>query len=563
MNFKILANTFLLICLVLSSYAIFNLRQSKTNKVELISDNLSWENVPGVERKDNDLYISPVNLQISHNDSSLPQANPSVNIVDSPLIVSGDFLIEAKISDLEGAASIQLYGQLPVIFDEWRYERKSVRIEVTSSKIKIEIWDGTATNSIDQRTANILVNKTALISIAHKKGVVVVSVNNIVVASMPDHSVFSDKNVWFGLSSSSTEIGWKLNSLYAFGLNDSRVELKNNDSFRDLTIAQKDSLREISTNNKRKIPIGVAVSSFPLFSDKKYADIALQQFNMITPENELKFQFIHPAKDKYTFDYGDAMVEVAKANKMQVHGHMLIAHKSNPEWVEKSPETERKQILTDHVSQVVGHYKGKVSQWDVVNEPMSDDDLDYIGPNQGLRKQLWFEAMGEEYIDTAFRTARMADPSAKLFLNEYGIGKDGIRWDGLVKLLQRLQARGVPIDGVGFESHVYHAKDNVDPEVLKRHIQILANMGLVSRISENDVLGDDPELQAKQYSDILQVCLEEASCASYGTWGVSDLYGSTTASDRYPVVLGDSLLWDENYMPKPALTTLQDTLKRY
>ena len=563
LNFRVAANTVLIIGLIFSTTALISIKESITNKINLLSDNQSWEYAPGVERKDNGLFIKPVSLQISHNDSSLPQANPSVNVFDSPLLVNGDFLVETEISDLEGTASIQLYGQVPVIFDEWRYERKSVRIEVTASKIKTQIWDATAMNSIDERTADTLVDKSALISVTHQKNTVTVSVNNRVVSSMPDHSIFSDNKVWFGFMSSPEAKGWTLNSLHAFGLNDSIVELQSNDLFKNSVNVPKDSLREISTNNKRKIPIGVAVSGFPLFTDEQYSNIARQQFSMMTPENEMKFQFIHPEKNKYTFDYADAMIKVAKANKMQVHGHMLIAHKSNPVWVEKSDKSERMQILTDHVKNVVEHYKGQVAQWDVINEPMSDDDQDYSNKNLGLRQQLWFDAMGEQYIDQAFITAHKADPKAKLFLNEYGIGKDTPRWDGLFALVQRLKARGVPIDGVGFESHVYHAKDSVDPDALRRHIRQLADIGIVSRISENDVLGDNLELQTQQYTGILKVCLEEPSCTSYGVWGISDLYGSTASSDRYPPVFGDSLIWDKEFKPKPVLNSLQSILKKY
>ena len=111
---------------------------------------------------------------------------------------------------------------------------------------------------------------------------------------------------------------------------------------------------------------------------------------------------------------------------------------------------------------------------------------------------------------------------------------------------------------------MYHEPaDTIDPAALKRHMQILASMGLVSRISEIDVLGDEPEFQAKQYSDVLAVCMNEPTCTSYGVWGISDLYGSTVLSDRYPINLGDSLLWDENFKPKPAVDSLKSVLKQH
>jgi endo-1,4-beta-xylanase len=283
----------------------------------------------------------------------------------------------------------------------------------------------------------------------------------------------------------------------------------------------------------------------------------------MTPENSLKPQFVHPQKDLYLFQDSDTLVEAAQNNKMTVHGHALVMGKANPEWMQKAPNIERKQVMTDHIAAVVGHYKGKIAEWDVVNEPLSEDDIDYSPEQMGMRKQMWFDAMGEEYIDTAFRAARSADPGAKLYLNDFGIEKDGKRWDALLALILRLQSRGVPINGVGFESHVYHAPaDTIDPTVLRQHIQSLAALGIVSRISEIDVLGDDPAYQATQYADVLRVCIAEPTCTSYGVWGITDLYGSTTLADRYPIRYGDSLLWDTEYTPKPVLQSLQRVLSQ-
>lgn len=161
----------------------------------------------------------------------------------------------------------------------------------------------------------------------------------------------------------------------------------------------------------------------------------------------------------------------------------------------------------------------------------------------------------------AFATAHKADPFAKLYLNEYGIENDGQRWDAFLGLIKRLKERGVPIDGVGFEAHVYGDGDYINFSQLQKHMEILARLGLLVRISEIDVTGDDPVEQINQYVSVLDVCLREKNCTSYTTWGVTDLYGSTTRSDRYPLVFGTSLLWDKDMKAKPAMDALQKKLK--
>jgi len=377
---------------------------------------------------------------------------------------------------------------------------------------------------------------------------------------MPNHDIFTEGTVWFGADAKADTEGWTLTSLTARGQNKDTVELEEAYSIARAP-SNPNSLRRLSEKNSRNIPIGAAVSVGPLFTDKQYNEIVLSQFSMMTPENSFKPQVIHPLKDLYLFTDTDSLVEAAQNNTMLVHGHALVMGKANPEWMQKTPESERKKVMIDHISTIVSRYRGKVIQWDVVNEPMSEDGIDYKDGRPGLRKHMWLDAMGEEYIDIAYKAARAADPKAKLYLNDFGLERDGERWDAFLNLVKRLQSRGVPIDGVGFEAHVYHSPaDDIDPVVLKRHIQTLAAMGLESRISEIDVLDEDPAFQAQQYADILQVCLSEPTCTSYGIWGVTDLYGSTTLSDRYPIVLGGSLLWDENYAPKPALNSLLEVL---
>lgn len=529
-------------------------------EIDLLT-NQNWSNLPGTKITEKGLQVSPLNLQISHNDGSEPQPNPPANVRGPHLQVHGGFAVESIISRVDQQASLLLYGQVPIVYDTWRQERGSVRIDIMSNVVVMKVWDGSSSTSIDERTEKISLKDENNVSISHKNGQLALMIDGTTIASMPDHGVFRSGNIWFGLDAKPGTNGWKLDSLRAKAVGKSAINVAVTPSYR--SAPQADSLKSLSSANTRKVPIGTAVSSYPFFTDDRYRKLILGHFSMMTIENDMKFQFLQPVKGIYSYENADSLVEVATANDIKVHGHMLIAHKSNPQWVEESRKEDRKQIMVDHITNVMSHYRGKLSQWDVINEPMSDDETDYANQNLGLRQQVWFDAIGEDYIDIAFRSARAADPSAKLFINEYGIGKDGQRWEGLLALVKRMQARGVPIDGVGFESHVYHAKDSIDPQVLKNHIQILASLGLQSRISENDVLGDDPDVQASQYSSILRVCLEEPSCTSYGIWGVSDLYGSTITSDRYPPVLGDSLVWDEDFKPKPALSALQATLRNF
>ena len=524
-------------------------------------DKDDWSHFAGAKKTAQGIHIIANNRVITHRDTSSATPNPLVNVRGLHLKVSGDFQIDIGMSGVDNGATFQLYGEVPVIYDEWRQEKGSVRLVVMPSSISIKVWDGTSPSSVDERLFKVSIKNDIKVSVIHIKNNIAVKINNKLLGIMPDHNIFSKGTVWFGADANIGTNGWTLKSLQARGQGKGRVEIVQPPSGAEAH-NQPDSLRNLASANTRHLRMGAAVSVYPLFTDEQYRKTAIQQFNMMTPENSMKPQFVHPAKNLYTFQDADSVVELALKNQISVHGHSLVMGKANPQWMQQTPKNMRQQVMTDHINTVVSHFKGRVAEWDVVNEPLSEDDIDYTNGKMGLRSHMWSDAMGETYIDVAFRAAHAADPAAKLYLNEFGLEKDGKRWDAMINLLQRLKARGVPIDGVGFEAHVYHEPDFINPEVLKRHIQILAELGYASRISEIDVLGDNPVTQASQYADVLKVCLSEPTCTSFTTWGVSDLYGSTTLSDRYPVKLGDSLLWGADYKPKPAFSRLQDILKQ-
>lgn len=541
-------------------FALIIINRPSTNKIDWLAQS-NWSYFTGAKVTDNGIEIFPTGRVINHSDTSTAQPNPPINIRGSHLKTTGNFQIDFAVSGVDNEASVNFYGQVPVIYDEWRQERSSIRFEIKNDELKVRIWDGTAANSIDERTYSLDLENEAEFGLVHRDDSFVIRANGRSLGTLPTHNVFADGTVWFGADAKEDTQGWKLTKLSARGINNDSVEILDAVNIENRP-SKPDSLRSLSEQNSRNIPIGAAISIIPLLTDKQYNEIALGEFSMMTPENSFKPQFIQPLKDVYTFNDTDTLVEAAENNNMIVHGHSLVMGKATPEWMQKTPENERRKVMVDHINTVVSRYKGRVAQWDIVNEPMSENAIEYKEGRPGLRNHMWSDAMGEEYIDIAYKTARKADPEAKLFLNDFGLEKDGERWDAFLALVKRLKTRGVPIDGVGFEAHVYHTPaDEIDPVVLKSHIKILASLGLESRISEIDVLGDDPNFQAKQYSEVLRVCLSEPTCTSYGIWGITDLYGSTTLSDRYPVVLGDSLIWDESYIAKPALLSLQAELK--
>jgi endo-1,4-beta-xylanase len=169
------------------------------------------------------------------------------------------------------------------------------------------------------------------------------------------------------------------------------------------------------------------------------------QFNAVTPENIMKAEVIHPQWDKYNFEMGDKLVAYAQKNNIKVNAHTLIWHSQLPAFVRGIKDADSiKQFFTNHINTVAAHYDGKVFSWDVVNEALEEDG--------SLRKSVFLQKLGEDYIVEAFRLAQKASPHSELYYNDYNIEQPRKR-AGAIALIKKIQAAGVRIDGVGIQGH--------------------------------------------------------------------------------------------------------------
>jgi len=276
-----------------------------------------------------------------------------------------------------------------------------------------------------------------------------------------------------------------------------------------------------------------------------YESIAATEFGVLTPESSMKWIAINPLPGRFEFADMDNLISFARVNDMQVRGHPLVWHRSLPDWVEQTNAAEREIHMREYITRVMDRYSDAVGHWDVVNEPMEDDG--------SLRDSLWLKAMGERYIDVAFAQARELDPTSVLVLNEYDIGFAGPKFDGLLSLLDRLSAREVPLDAVGFQLHVFSSFDQYDE--LAANMAAIAARGLDIHVTELDVAivnGDSEQTQASVYAGVVDTCMAQPRCTVLQTWGFTDRYSFRT--NQTPLYL------DRDYAIKPAYRALQEAL---
>lgn len=521
-----------------------------------------WAHFAGGKPTRAGVRVTHLDRRITRQDGTGGQPNPPVNLRGPHMVFRGDVRIEASLRRTDDTdAYLHLYGETPVIYDEWRYERRGVRIGVVGGRLRIDRWDGDSDRPAVTRTLGGGLGREVRLALEVRGSRLVVEADGRVVGTVPARDVFGRGRIWFGADAGARGKGWTLSDLHAQSLGRGRMSVVDAPGLR--VPRSTDAMRDLAAGLPRPIHMGTALATGPLLTDSAYRRTAGEEFSMLTPENDFKPQFVQPRRGVFAFAEGDTLVDFAKANKMKVHAHTLVWFEALPAWMRaEMTHEQRRRVMAEHIRAVAGHFRGKVAEWDVVNEPMSDEDEDYSTGNRGVRPQLWFEAMGEQYIDIAFRTAREADPHAVLYLNEYGVEEDGPRWDALYALLIRLKKRGVPIDGVGFQDHEYAVGDRTDPEVFRRKVRALAGLGLKARVSEADVLVDEDEedVQARQLAGKLAVCSEEPNCTSFSTWGFTDRYGSTADLRHYPPSPGNALPWDTTYEAKPAYWALRDVL---
>jgi len=307
------------------------------------------------------------------------------------------------------------------------------------------------------------------------------------------------------------------------------------------------------------ILLGAAVSMDALQHDAAYARTLAHEFDVVTPENVMKFDALHPEKDTYTFAQADALVAFARAHDMQIRGHNLVWHRALPAWIEKGSFTRDQllAIMKEHIFTVVAHCRGQVNIWDVVNEAVGDDGK--------MRNTLWYREIGPDYLDWAFRWAHEANPQAHLFYNDYAAEGLNPKSNAIYTLVKSMLQRGIPLYGVGLQMHTSILNAPVEQDVIA-NMQRLAALGLKVQITEMDVqiqgatrpMAQRLAVQAQTYHDMLNVCLVVKACEAFVMWGFTDRYTWVTSATGHPDA---PLIFDTSYHAKPAYAALLQELR--
>jgi endo-1,4-beta-xylanase len=331
------------------------------------------------------------------------------------------------------------------------------------------------------------------------------------------------------------------------------------------------SLKEIFKND---FLIGTALNARQIDEkDPRAAELIVQQFDAATPENVMKAEVIHPQWDKYNFDLADKLVVYGQKNNIKINAHTLIWHSQLPAFMRHMQDADSvRQYFTNHITTLASRYDGKVYSWDVVNEALNEDGT--------MRKSIFEEKLGDDYVVEAFRLAQKAAPNTELYYNDYNIEQPKKR-AGAIALVKKIQAAGVRIDGIGIQGH--WRANNIPLKDIQESIIEFSKLGIKVMFTEFDlsvlpnpwdVQGADvnqrsasnpamnpypnglpdsaQQVLTKGYEDLFNLFLKYKNKIGRITfWGVND---GQSWLNNWPIRgrTNYPLLFDREFKPKPA-----------
>jgi endo-1,4-beta-xylanase len=284
---------------------------------------------------------------------------------------------------------------------------------------------------------------------------------------------------------------------------------------------------------------GAAVAAFKL-GDSQYTTILNREFNSITAENEMKWDATERSRNNFTFGSADQIANHARSQGKQLRGHTLVWHSQLPDWVKAIRDANTlRSVMNNHINTLAGRYRGQIHSWDVVNEAFDD------GGGGQLRSSVFRDVLGTGFIEEAFRTARTADPAAKLCYNDYSIEDwNSAKTQGVYRLVRDFKSRGVPIDCVGLQAHF----GGGPPGNFQTTLSSFAALGVDVQLTELDIAQAPPN----SYANTVQACLNVPRCTGITTWGVRD--SDSWRGSENP------LLFDRSGNKKPAYNSVLTAL---
>ena len=315
-----------------------------------------------------------------------------------------------------------------------------------------------------------------------------------------------------------------------------------------------------------------ASSSWEIFNEPDYGALIAREARILVTDKALKFDYIRPSEDRYSFEEADALLGFAQKHGMLLRGHTLIWNDNPPRWLKGKSKAQLEYIFDAHIEHVGQRYAGKLQSWDVVNEPFWPGDR----KPRGFRAGPWYEAMGETYVERAFKRLGRVDPISLFTLNEAQTERDdelgrSIR-AGMLPLIDRLLDAGVRLNAIGLQAHL-KPQDAFDIDAFLRFLDEIARRRLDIYLSEFDV--DDISFPAETgardaavaafATRFLGPVLQNKAVKALITWHLSDRHTwyrePSVVKFRRTTLPSRPLPFDDQFKEKPLAQAIRQALE--
>lgn len=505
-----------------------------------------WTYVPGVSEVDGELRVARTGLATLLTSPEDQKTRKPTYQPNPPVVLAGPHVeltraknvgLTVRLERIRGVATVSFLSGPNRRFDERVEHQAGIDVSVSGSAASLRVWNGEGgrPRRLELMRAGVRTG-TADITLRQIDHRLTVTVDG---QRFPvQRNVFGDQ-VWFGMNATKRFVVSRFDAdpLGGTGL---RVTDMADDPFAGVTPTRGGLSSVAAAHGHGDRQIGTAVDLAALLSNPAQATYVIRNFNEIQTETLAKFQALQPRRGEFQFAELDALVAFAEQHDLEVQGHALVFGEAYPRWLHRALERASKEealaIMRAHIETVVRRYDGKhghglIRRWDVVNEPFDPDRWGRLN-----KQTIWHKAIGESYIEEAFRAARAANPDGEFGLNEWSIETDRARRRAVLDLLDRLP-RGT-IDYVGLQAHFDEDTlddDDVMDEILggslDRTFQEFADRGVEVRVSEASVaLNGDPQVQAAVYATLIAACVRATNCMGFNMWGVTsnEWYFTTT-----------------------------------
>lgn len=304
---------------------------------------------------------------------------------------------------------------------------------------------------------------------------------------------------------------------------------------------------------------GIAVGESAVQQDSTYRSYVNNkaEFGQLVPENGQKWDSTEPQRGNFNYNSANIVPNVAKQNGQILRCHALVWHSQLPNWVNSGSWNRQtlQSVMEVHINNVMGHFKGACYHWDVINEAINDDGT--------WRPSPFYNTFGTDFFALSFRLAKAADPSVKLYYNDYNLEYNQAKTDKAVELVKIVQAAGAPIDGVGFQGHLI-VGSTPGRSALANTLRRFTALGLEVAYTEIDIRHSSVPAsqsarvtQGNDYANVIGSCLDVAGCVGITIWGFTDKYSWVPGT--FPGT-GEALIYDNNFSKKPAWTSISSLL---